>query len=57
MSAYSSALIDYKDSLLEYTGMVKEAKKQLDKSKKIISTYPGKIKNSKKRLLLQNRNS
>ena len=50
LSAYSSALIDYKDSLLEYTGTVKEAKKQLDKSKKIISTYPGKIKNSKKTL-------
>ena len=49
-SAYSSALIDYKDSLSEYTGTVKEAKKQLDKSKKIISTYPGKIKNSKKTL-------
>lgn len=50
LSAYSSALIDYKDSLSEYTGTVKEAKKQLDKSKKIISTYPGKIKNSKKTL-------
>lgn len=50
LSMYSSALIDYKDSLSEYTGTVKEAKKQLDKSKKIISTYPGKIKNSKKTL-------
>ena len=50
LSAYSSALIDYKDSLSEYTGTVKEAKRQLDKSKKIISTYPGKIKNSKKTL-------
>lgn len=50
LSAYSSALIDYKDSLSEYTGTVKEAKKQLDKSKKIISTYPEKIKNSKKTL-------
>ncbi len=50
LSAYSSALIDYKHSLSEYTGTVKEAKKQLDKSKKIISTYPVKIKNSKKTL-------
>ena len=51
LSAYSSALIDYKDSLSEYTGMVKEAKKQLDKSKKIISTYPGKIKTAKQKQL------
>ncbi len=50
LSAYASALTDYKDSLSEYTRSVKETKKQLDNSKKIISTYPEKIKKAKQTL-------